>query len=302
MAVTLSTIDFSALPAPQIVEQIDYEVIFAAMLADLVARDTTFSALVESDPAYKILEVAAYRETLLRQQLNDAAAATMLAYATEGDLDQIGANYGVIRLTVTAADDTTIPPTAAVMETDAAFRARIQLSLEGYSCAGPSGAYAFFAKSASGDVLDVSVTSPQGGTVLVTVLSQTGSGAAPDATLNAVEQALNATDVRPLCDTVQVASAEIVEYSIVATLTLAATSDQASVIASAHAAVQAYADARHRKVGGTVAVPGIYAALMVTGVVDVALAAPGITSDLAIADLQASYCTGITLSFGGYGV
>ncbi|WBO60542.1 baseplate J/gp47 family protein [Acidocella sp. MX-AZ03] len=301
MAVTLSAIDLSALPAPQVVQQIDFETVLAAMLADLQARDPTFTALLESDPAYKILEVVAYRETLLRQQMNDASVGLMLAYAEGGDLDQIGVNYGVTRLTITPANNTTIPPTAAVMETDSAFRARIQLSLEGYSSAGPSGAYLYFAKSASGDVLDASVTSPQPGTVLVTVLSQTGTGGAPQATLDAVSAALNSTSVRPLCDTVQVQSASIVSYSIVATLTLASTADQATVLANAQAAAQAYATARH-KVGLPVYVVGVISALMVTGVVDAVLAAPGITTDLAITDLQASYCTGITLTFGGYGV
>jgi phage-related baseplate assembly protein len=301
MASTLTTVDFSQLAAPSVVAQVSFETIVAAMLADLQSRDDTFTALVESDPAYKVLEVAAYREMLLRQELNDAVVAVMLAYATGTDLDQIGANYDCARLMITAADSTTIPPTAAVMEGDTAYRARIQLSLEGYSCAGPSGAYLYFAKSAASDVLDASVTSPAAGTVLVSVLSRTGSGAAPQATLDAVSAVLSDEDTRPLCDTVVVQAAEIVTYSVQAVLTVLATADQAALLASAQTACQAYADATHR-MGRSVTVAGISAALWVAGVVNAVLQAPGLTADLTTTKTQAPYCTGISLRIGGIGV
>lgn len=68
MAGGFTAVDLSQLPAPSVVETLDFETILQAMLDDLLARDPDFSALVESDPAYKILEVAAYRELLLRQR------------------------------------------------------------------------------------------------------------------------------------------------------------------------------------------------------------------------------------------
>jgi phage-related baseplate assembly protein len=305
MAASITTVDLSQLPQPVVVEQLDYETILAAMLADLQARmaaaGTPFTALVESDPAYKILEVAAYRELLLRQRTNEAALAVMLAYAAGADLDNIGANYDCARLTITPEDDTTIPPTPAVMESDTDYRARIQLSMEGYSCAGPTGAYLYLTKSASADVLDANITSPQGGTVLVCVLSRTGDGTAPQATLDAVSAALSAETVRPLCDTVLVQGATIVDYSINATLTFFQSVDTGTVLANAQTAAQAYADACH-KVGYTVAIAGVLAALKQAGVMNVALHAPGITADIATSATQATYCTGITLVNGGYGV
>jgi phage-related baseplate assembly protein len=95
---TFTAVDLSQVPSPAVVEQLDFETILQAMLSDLISRDPTFNALVESDPAYKILEVAAYREVIIRQRVNDAAHAVMLAYAIGPDLDQLGANYGVQRL------------------------------------------------------------------------------------------------------------------------------------------------------------------------------------------------------------
>ena len=126
-----SQIDLSRLTAPDVVEVLDYEVILAEMLADLRGRDSAFTALTEADPAYKILEVAACRELLIRQRINEAARSVMLAYAAGADLDQIAANFGVARLLIRPADERTIPPTPAVYETDEELRNRVTLSPEG---------------------------------------------------------------------------------------------------------------------------------------------------------------------------
>lgn len=266
-------IDLSLLPAPDVLEPLDYESILAAMLADLRVRYPAFDALVESDPAYKLLEVCAYRELLLRHRVNDAARAVMMAYALGHDLDQLAGNYGVSRLLITPADATTNPPTPAVYEDDEAFRARVLLSLEGYTTAGSRGSYKFHALSASGDVLDVGVTSLTPGTVKVAILSRTGDGTAPATTLSAVTSALNSDTIRPLCDTVQISSAVIVPYNISATLRLYEGVDQVTVVAAATAALQAYTDAQHR-LGLGVSRSGIFAALHRSGVGGVSLFAP----------------------------
>lgn len=291
-----TTIDLSTLPAPSVVETLDFEAIFAAMLADLQARDPAFSALVESDPAYKILEVCAYRELLIRQRVNDAARATMLAYATGSDLDQIGALFGVSRLTITEADEEAIPPVAAVKESDADFRRRIQLSLEGFSTAGPEGAYIFHALAADGDVLDVSATSPNPGEVLVSILSRTGDGEAGSPLIDAVEAALNADDVRPLTDEVTVQSATIVDYAVTASIYTYPGPDSAAVLEAAEVALDAYIESVHR-IGKDVTLSGIYAALHQPGVQRVSLSSP--SANLTIAATEASYCTGKTITHAG---
>lgn len=45
---------------------------------------------------------------ILRQRVNDAAKAVMLAYSTGEDLDQLGANFNTPRLVVAPADESTI--------------------------------------------------------------------------------------------------------------------------------------------------------------------------------------------------
>ncbi|MFH7191571.1 baseplate assembly protein, partial [Klebsiella pneumoniae] len=80
---------------------------------------------LESEPVVKMLQENVYRELLLRQRINEAARAVMVAYSGGDDLDNLGANNNVQRRVITAADDTTTPPTEAVMESDADYRQRI---------------------------------------------------------------------------------------------------------------------------------------------------------------------------------
>lgn len=296
MAGSFTTVDLSQLPAPGVVESLSFETIFQAMLADLIARDPAFSALVESDPAYKILEVAAYRELLLRQRVNDAAKAVMLAFAAGSDLDHIGANFGLQRLLIDAGNPEAVPPVAPTYESDADFRARIQLSFEGYTTAGSEGSYVFHGIGADADVKDIQAVSPTPGQVVVYVLSRTGDGAAPPELLDAVEAALNADEVRPMTDQVSVLSASIVNYAITAELVMQPGPDPLVVRDAALAAVTAYTEAQ-RRIGYDVTLSGIYAALHQPGVQRVNLAAP--TANLVIDDGEASHCTAITLTVAG---
>lgn len=289
-------IDLSTLPAPSVVEPLDYEAILSAMLTDLQARDPAFTALVESDPAYKILEVAAYRELLVRQRVNDAAREVMLAYSTGANLEQLAALFGVTRKTVTPADNEAIPPVPAVMETDTDLRYRTQLALEGFSTAGPAGAYQFHALSVDG-IKDVAVAGPpvtSPGYVRVTVLGNDGNGEVDAPLLADVALALNDDDVRPLTDNVTVQSATVVEYTIRANIYILPGPDSAVVTANAQAAAEALASASH-KVGRDIRVSALYAALHQAGVERVELLSPGITADLICDDTEAPYCTGITL-------
>lgn len=293
-----SAIDLSLLPVPDVVETLDFEAILAAMKADLITRAPELASVLalESEPAVKLLQVAAYREVLIRARVNDAAQAVTLARAVGTDLDNLAALFGVVRLVVNPGDPLAVPPVAPVLESDADLRRRAQLALEGFSTAGPEGAYVFHALSADADVLDVSATSPGPGDVLVTVLSRMGSGAAGAPLLATVAAALNADDVRPLCDNVVVQSASIVSYAITATLYFHPGPDSAVVMAAAQAAATAYAAAQHR-LGRDVTISGLHAALHQPGVQRVVLASPSAT--LTIGAGQASWCTAITLTNGG---
>jgi len=297
MTGTFTAVDLSRLPFPAVVEPLDFETIFAAMLSDLRARYPDFSALLESDPAYKLLEVAAYRELILRARVNDAAKAITLAYAVGSDLDHLAANFNVQRLLITPANPTALPPVPAVYESDTDLRRRVQLAFEGLSTAGPVGAYLFHTLGAHGDVLDASVDSPTPGVVVVAVLSRVGDGTASPALQAAVDAALNAESVRPLTDMVQVQSAAIVPYAVAATLTLYPGPDAAVVLADAQARLAAYNAANHR-LGRDITRAGVIAALCTAGVQNVALATPA--ADIVITPAQAPWCTGTSVTLGGF--
>ena len=299
---SFTAIDLSKLPAPQVVETLDFEVILAQLKADLSARAPELAAALEleSEPLTKLLEVAAYREIVLRARINDAARAVMLPHATGADLDNLAALYGVTRAILTPADETTTPPTPAVFEGDDRLRQRAQLALEGFSVAGPKGAYLFWGLNASPEVKDITVLSPTPGQVQITVLSALGDGTPDAALVETVAAALNAEEVRPLCDTVTVHAATIQPYTVQANLTLYDGPDTATVMASALASIQAYVTARHR-LGNDVTISGLHAALHVEGAVqNVELISP--TEDLVIGGTVAAYCdpeTGITLTMAG---
>ncbi|AXT81662.1 contractile injection system protein, VgrG/Pvc8 family [Escherichia coli] len=175
----MAVIDLSQLPAPQIVDVPDFETLLAERKAEFVAlhpkdeQEAVMRTLeLESEPITKLLQENAYRELLLRQRINEAAQAVMVAYAIGSDLDQLAANYNVKRLTVTPADNDAVPPVAAVMESDEALRLRVPAAFEGLSVAGPTAAYEFHARSADGRVADASATSPAPAEVVLTVLSR----------------------------------------------------------------------------------------------------------------------------------
>jgi len=291
-----TAIDLSQLPAPQVVEALDYETIFAAMLADLVARDPAFSALVESDPAYRILEVAAYRELLIRQRVNDAARAVMLPYAQGADLDNLAALYNVSRLLIDAGDPDAVPPIAATYETDAALRRRAQLAPEAITTAGSIGSYVFHGLSASALVKDVAIASPVPGQVQVTVLATLADGTPDQALLDAVDTALNVETVRPLTDQVAVQAATITTYTIDASLYVYPGPDAEIVRQAAQDAVTQYTT-DHHALGHDITLSGLYAALHQPGVQRVELTEPA--ASLTIAATAAAYCTAITVTTGG---
>ncbi|SPW55422.1 Baseplate assembly protein GpJ [Escherichia coli] len=203
----MAVIDLSQLPAPQIVDVPDFETLLAERKAEFVVlhpkdeQEAVIRTLeLESEPVTKLLQENAYRELLLRQRINEAAQAVMVAYAMGGDLDQLAANYNVKRLTVTPADNDAVPPVAAVMESDEALRLRVPAAFEGLSVAGPTAAYEFHARSADGRVADASATSPAPAEVVLTVLSREGDGTAEKDLLDVVEKALNSENVRPVAD------------------------------------------------------------------------------------------------------
>ncbi|EAB3306785.1 baseplate assembly protein [Salmonella enterica subsp. enterica serovar Apapa] len=298
------TIDLSQLPPPVVVEPLEFETLFAQRKAAFIAmypedeqEEIARTLELESEPITMLLEENCYRELLLRQRVNEAARAVMLAYSTDSDLDNLAVNFNVERLTIQEEDDSVTPPIEAVMESDADLRTRTQQAFEGLSVAGPTAAYEFWGRSADGRVADISAVSPTPACVTISVLSREGDGTASDDLLSVVAAALNDEEVRPVADRVTVQSAEIVPYQIDATLYIYPGPEAEPVRQASEQQLQAYIAAQNR-LGRDIRLSAIYAALHVEGVQRVELAQP--VADIVLSDYQASHCTEYTITVGGY--
>ena len=287
MAGSTTAVDLSLLSPPDVVEQIDFEVILAAALEDYYAKmdalGIEYTKLRESDPAYKLAEAFAYREMLVRQRANDSAKAVLLAYAKGNDLEHKAAERNLQRRVITPA--TEIEP--AVMETDETLRARVQLAPEGYTTAGSEGSYIFHGMNADVRVKDIQPDSPTPGIVNIYVLSTEGNGTASEELLTIVENALNKKEVRPLTDSVNIFSASIINYEVTAVLQVEDGPDDSVILADALAQLSEYTTKMHA-LGRSPTLSGIYQALHRPGVSNVVLTSPA--SNLAVSTGQAAYC------------
>lgn len=298
-----SDINIEELKPPLIFPDTSEEAIFADLKARMIAIDPAYEATLEleSEAAAIILQAVAYRLGVHQRDCNEGVLQQLLAFAQKSNLDWQGQIKGVgERHKVEPGDPTARPPVAPKYETDAEYRRRIQLAPEGYSTAGPIGAYIYNALKADAGVKDATAFEDDDASVVVPILSSQGSGVPSVELIAKVQEALNALFVRPLNDHVRVMPAEIVPFQIDATLYFHAGPDRALAFAEARARLLKFVAERHR-LGDDVPISGIYAALHIPNVVSrVDLRAP--LGGVAIAKTQAAYCNpdaDITLIDGG---
>jgi phage-related baseplate assembly protein len=272
--------DLSSLPHPSVIEALSFETIFGELQADFQSRYPQYSALLASDPAIKLLEVAAYREVLLRNRINAAAKASLLAFATGSDLDHLAAFYGVTRL---------------ASEVDEALRARTRQRIVGFANAGGAAHYRYWALSSSPEVADIEVDSPEPGRVRISVLAKGEGDTVPLAVLDAVKAVVLRDDIRVLTDTVDVVPAELLPVFVQARIWLYP--DAPLETLSAIRAVFVSAMAGSAGLGWDLTRSWIIAQLQRAGVHKVELLSP--TSDITVVANQAVRLTTLNLEFAG---
>jgi phage-related baseplate assembly protein len=200
--------DLTGFPLPAAIEELDFEVIVSAMKADLSARFPDIAPLLvlESEPAVKLIEVFAYRETLNRARINDAVRANLLAFAGTTDLDNLAVFYDIVRM---------------IGESDERLRLRVVLAIQGRSTGGTVPRYRGVALASSIRVEDAAVyrvgNDP---TVHVAVFAADNDGVADAGLLAIVRAALNDPAVRMVNDTIVVASAVFSVENVVANVWL----------------------------------------------------------------------------------
>ncbi|WP_028696130.1 baseplate J/gp47 family protein [Pseudomonas cremoricolorata] len=300
---TFTPIDLGQLPAPQVVEQIDFEQILSERKAYAISlwpadqqAEIARRLALESEPITKLLEENAYREMIWRQRVNEASLAVLLSSARGSDLDQVAANFNVARLEIRPAQADATPPVMRVMESDDALRERAQMAFEGLSTAGPRNAYVFHARGADGQVADATAHSPSPAVAVVTVQSALGDGSASAELLETVRRYLDDENRRPVADRLHVQGAEVLPYQVKARLFLKSAGPEAEpILAAAKQRLLAFVHQR-RRLGMRVATSALHAALHVEGVRHVALQD---WCDIQATEAQAPYCTHIELSLAG---
>lgn len=195
------------LPTPQVIETIEYEAILADLVADAKARFLAAGVdydvgNLETDPVKIALEVAAYREVLLRARINDAAKANLVAFAKGVDLDHLAAFYDEQRLSG---------------ETDEALRERVILAISGRSTAGPRNWYRRAARRASIRVKDAAVYRiGKGPDLRVAVLATDNFGEPDAALLDAVRLAVQSDETRAISDRIEIVAATSTTINVTA--------------------------------------------------------------------------------------
>lgn len=109
--------------------------------------------------------------------------------------------------------NTEISKEGSDIEDDKSYRERARLEMESKSCAGPEGAYEYYAYSADNSISAVKVVSPSPGTVRILVVVDNGESPS-DEILKKVYDECSPRDRRPLTDKVETGTPEIVEYDI----------------------------------------------------------------------------------------
>ncbi|MGU9821998.1 baseplate J/gp47 family protein [Pseudomonas sp. LF090] len=299
---SFAAIDLSQLPAPQIIEQIDFEQILAERKAYAISlwpiseqAEIAARLEMESEPLNKLLQENAYRETVWRQRVNEASLANLLATARGTDLEQLAANFNVKRLVIQEGKPSAVPPVPRLMESDDSLRERAQMAWEGLSTAGPRNSYIFHARAADGRVADATAESPSPAVAVVTVQSLLGDGTASADLLAAVNAYVSDDDRRPVADRLTVQSAQIVRYQVKAKLFLLSSGPESEpILAAAEARLLAYVNQR-RRLGMEVSESAIHAALHVEGVRKVELEG---WVDIVATKAQAPYCTVVKVTRG----
>lgn len=264
-------IDLTSLPAPTIIEVLDYEAILARKVTafqtlweavraanpslNLPAYDVQ---MLETDPVKIVLEADAYDELVLRARINDAAKANLLAFSTGSDLDHLVALEGVVRMDG---------------ETDDRLKKRYILKVQGSSSAGPEEWYKYWAMSADIRVDDVAVFRPgTGPNITVAVLSTQAGGVPTQDVLDAVYAVVNAPNIRSLNDVIAVTASTTSTVNIAGQVWLLPSSPQ-SVFDGLEATLRA-AQVAEGGIGFDLNRAWIIARVMVPGVSNFILTSP----------------------------
>ena len=198
---------------------------------------------------------------------------------------------------VASVANTTESEGGAEIEADDALRERIQQAPESFSVAGPTGAYEYWAKTASSLITDVAVYTPSPGNVVIRPLLSGGELPGTEI-LEAVFAVCNASDIRPLTDNLSVLAPEAVDYDISLTyyINRADATSSVAIQAAVTAAVNAYALWQKSKLGRDINPAELIYRIRAAGAGRVEVTRPIYT---ALESYQVATADNVAVTFGG---
>jgi len=202
---------------------------------------------------------------------------------TVGQISQI-TNYGLPF--VITASNTTATQGGSAAESDDAYAQRLALLPGAFSCAGPAGAYKYWARTASSAIIDVSILTPDttpsvaaGNINVIPLLGPAGSGSAnqiPGSTFLAQVAQIFNNDIRPLGDVVTVIAPTATTYNVTGTYYI----DPANVVlqptidANVQAAVTTFINYTASRIGRDIDPSYLTFLVIQAGASDLVLTAP----------------------------
>lgn len=303
----MSVVDFSQLPAPNLIKELDFETLFNERKEKFIAlypsaEHEKWRAILsrESDPVVKVLQENTYLEMLYQHKCNTDARALLIAFSEGSDLDHLAlTEYGIVRQIVTPEDLSATPPLPAVYESDERLKERCILSFDGMNTAGSANAYRYFTLSADGRVDGIKVRSDEANPYLLDiVITQVDSinGEASAELITAVQNALDPDHVRPVCDRPTVISSIATNYQIEAQIFIGKNAEDSLLLEAANLRLDSYIQ-KSQKNGTSIRLSAIYAALHVDGISRVLITHP--VADVEIDTYHHPFCTSRSIVIGG---
>jgi phage-related baseplate assembly protein len=198
---------------------------------------------------------------------------------------------------IMAVENLTTTDGGAAIESDESLAERVYLAPSSYSVAGPSDAYAYWAKTYNANIGSVMPTTPSSGHVDVYILMEDGT-IPEEEMVTGLEEYLRDIQRRPMTDLVTVRTPEVVDFEIGLTyyINQSDRSKAVTIQQEAAEAVTEYLSWQTSEIGRDVNPDELLQRIKAAGVKRVELTAPAFA---VVTDTQVAQCAAQAVTYGG---